>query len=229
MTQEEIKIRLDELKIPHKDSCDLRQQLKEACRTRHLKVWHDHSSIAAHGYLLVLLSVIYDPAFYYTTNEMKSLKGVDIDVPATIEKPEVHIIARSSSSTEDQLLFVETRRECLKQIKETLRTTTGVEVHDVVRFFYGDGPAAQFEAGQKQGGTYCCVGCGADSGRFTDIAYSYRAPKRSLLERQEFVLQGKAWRKGGSCTYMHYIYISHCGCTLFTFSKPLRLYTFYIF
>ena len=24
-------------------------------------------------------------------------------------------------------------------------------------FFYGDGPAAQFEAGQKQGGTYCCV------------------------------------------------------------------------
>ena len=131
---------------------------------------------------------------------MKSLKGVDIDVPATIEKPKVHIFVRSSSSTEDQLLFVETRRECLKQMKETIRTTTGVEVHDVVRFFYGDDPAAQFEAGQKQGGTYCYIGCGADSGRFTDIAYSYRAPKRSLLELQEFVLQGKAWRKGGSCT-----------------------------
>ena len=110
LTQEEIKICLNELKIPHKDSCDLRQQLKEACRTRYLKVWHDHSSIAAHGYLLVLVSVIYDPAFYYTTDEMKTLKGVDIDVPATIEKPEVHIFARSSSSTEDQLLFVETRR-----------------------------------------------------------------------------------------------------------------------
>ena len=136
-------------------------------------------------------------------DEMKTLKGVDIDVPATIEKPDVHIFARSSSSTEDQLLFVETRRECLKHMKETLRTTTGVEVHDVVRFFYGDGPAAQFEAGHKQGGTYSCVGCGADSGRFTVIAYSYRSPKRSLLERQEFVLQGKEWRKGGSCTYMY--------------------------
>ena len=36
LTQEEI-ICLDELNIPHKDSCDLSQQLKEACRTRHLK------------------------------------------------------------------------------------------------------------------------------------------------------------------------------------------------
>ena len=62
---------------------------------------------------------------------------------------------------------------------ETLKTTTGVEIRDIVRFFYGDGPAAQFEAGQKQGGSYCCVGCSAHSGRFSDRAYCYRAPKRS--------------------------------------------------
>ena len=68
-------------------------------------------------------------------------------------------------------------------------------------FFYGDGPAAQFEAGQKQGGTYCCVGCGEDSSRFSDIDWSYRAPKRNLLEQQEFVLQGKAWKKGGLCSF----------------------------
>ena len=87
-------------------------------------------------------------------------------------------------------------------MRETLKTATEVEVHNVVRFFHGDGPAAQFEAGHKQGGTYCCIGCGADSGCFADIAYSYRAPKRSLLERQEFVLQGTAWRKGGLCIYL---------------------------
>ena len=46
-----------------------------------------------------------------------------------------------------------------------LKTATGVEVHDILRFFYGNGPAAQFEAGHKQGGTYCCVGCGASSGQ----------------------------------------------------------------
>ena len=49
----------------------------------------------------------------------------------------------------------------------------------------------------KQGGTYCCVCCGAESGHFSGIAYSYRSPKPSLKERQEFVLQGKAWKKGG--------------------------------
>ena len=128
---------------------------------------------------------------------MKTLKGVDIDVPALVEKPEVHIIAHSSSSTEEQQLFVKTCRECLEQMTKTLKASTGVEIHDVVQFFYGDGPAAQFEAGQKQGGTYCCVGCGADSSRFADIAYSYRAPKRTLQERQQFVLEGNAWKKGG--------------------------------
>ena len=197
MPEEEIKRYLNDLCIPYNTSDDIRKKLKEACRTRHLKIWHDHSTIAAHGYLLILISAIFDPAFYYTKDEMKTLKGVDIDVPALVEKPEVHIIARSSSSTEEQQLFVKTRRECLEQITKTLKTSTGVEIHDVVRFFYGDGPATQFEAGQKQGGTYCCVGCGADSSRFADIAYSCRAPKHTLQERQQFVLEGNAWKKGG--------------------------------
>ena len=56
-------------------TADKIQQLKKMCRTRHIKLWHDHSSIAAHGYLLVLVSIIYDPAFFYTTEEMKRLKG----------------------------------------------------------------------------------------------------------------------------------------------------------
>ena len=63
---------------------------------------------------------------------MKTLKG-NIDVPAVVAKPEVYIISHSSSSTEDQQLFVETRRECLKQTREIISTTTQVEVHDVLR------------------------------------------------------------------------------------------------
>ena len=39
-------------------------ELKRICRMRYIKMWHDHSSIAAHGYLLVLVSVLYDPAFF---------------------------------------------------------------------------------------------------------------------------------------------------------------------
>lgn len=194
---EDIVHHLNELKIPFNSSDDMRQKLKDACRTRYMKIWHDHSSIASHGYLLVLVSFIYDPAFYYTSEEMKALKGIDIDVPTTVEKPETHIIGRSSSSTQDQLMFIGIRKECLQQMRNTLKTMAGVEIRDIIRFFYGDGPAAQFEAGHKQGGAFCCVGCGAHSGRFADIAYCYRAPKQSLQERQQFVLQGNAWRKGG--------------------------------
>ena len=90
---------------------------------------------------------------------MKDLKGIDIDVPANIEKPEILIIGRSSSSTQDQLLFIDIRRECLQHMRNTLTTTAGVEVRDIIQFFYGDVSAAH-----KQGGSYCCVGCGAHSG-----------------------------------------------------------------
>ena len=113
---------------------------KKVCRTRHIKIWHDHSQIAAHGYLLVLASVLYDPAFFYTSKEMKELKNVIIDVPAILDDAEVHILGRSSSTTEDQLpaedqLFVETRRDCLKEIGERVCTNSGIEVIDNVRFF----------------------------------------------------------------------------------------------
>ena len=83
---------------------------------------------------------------------------------------------------------------------QKLHTRMGIPVSDVVRFFYGDGPTVQFEAGHKQGGTYCCI---AQSGRFADIAYCYRAPKPTLKERQDFVLQGKAWKRGGKQCNTH--------------------------
>ena len=67
-------------------------------------------------------------------------------------------------------MFIEMRCECLQEISQNVCMSNGVNVVDTVRFYYGNGPAAQFEAGHKQGGTYCCVSCGADSGRFSDIA-----------------------------------------------------------
>lgn len=77
----------------------LQQKLKDAYRTRYIKVWHDHSSISAHGHILVLISVMYDPAFFHTPEEMKATKGVDIDVPAILETPEIHIRQRHQRRT----------------------------------------------------------------------------------------------------------------------------------
>ena len=51
---------LQKMNIPFSTSDDLLSKLKHASRTRYLKIWHDHSSIANHGYLLVLVSFIYD-------------------------------------------------------------------------------------------------------------------------------------------------------------------------
>ena len=156
-------------------------------------MWHDHSEIAGHSHLLVLVAAVYDPAFYYTTEEMQS-KGVNIDVPTVVEDPQIHILGHSTSSLSDQAQFIESRRECLLDLSQELTTKAGIAVNDVLRFFHGDGPALQFEAGNKFGGYYSCVGCEAHSSRFEDLAYCFHAHRLTLSERQEFILKGEAWK-----------------------------------
>ena len=65
-------------------------------KSRYLKVWHDHSSIAGHGYFLVLVSVLYDTSLFLTQKEANLKLGKDIDVYSTVEAPEIHILGRSS-------------------------------------------------------------------------------------------------------------------------------------
>ena len=197
LSAEEIKTRLKELH--HTFSADnsteeLREELKVISRQRHFKMWHDHSIVSGHGHFLVLVASIFDPAFYYTIDEVQTLYEADIDVPSVVENPEVHILARSRSTAGDQAMFNETRRECLLELSKELTTETGVPGKDCLRFFHADGPAAQFVAGNKQGGHFCCVQCGATSDRFDDICYCYHSPTRTLAERQEFVLQGTVWK-----------------------------------
>ena len=49
-----------------------REQLMKFERTGHLMVWGDGSTILNHGHLLCLIKCVYDPAFYYTSTEMKA-------------------------------------------------------------------------------------------------------------------------------------------------------------
>lgn len=81
----------------------------------------------------------------------------------------------------------------MASLAEGLLTKTGILVHDIMRFFHGDGPAMQFEAGNKIGGYYC-VGCDAHSSRFDDLPYCFHPRHLTLSERQEFILQGEAWK-----------------------------------
>ena len=164
--------------------------------TRYLKIWHNHSSIGGHGHFLVLVSVIYDSSFYLTQTEVDLKFGKDkIDLQSSVETPELHILGRSSSSIEDQAMFSSCRNDCLSMISTPLSLNNGVQVLDKLRFFHGDGPAQQFEAGNSIGGNFSCVSCGVKSERISDIAYSYRCPLLNLQQRQDFLLQGVAWKK----------------------------------
>ena len=63
---------------------------------------------------------------------------------------------------------------------------------DIVRFFHGDGPQQQFEAGEQKGGNAGCASCSGDARMYKDLAVSFSRPHLTLSERLKNVLQGPA-------------------------------------
>ena len=125
----------------------MRKKLKKMERTRHLQIWHDHSTLANHGHILFMVSCLYDPAIHLTNEEYRLKTGEEIDVQSQVERPEIYIVGRCSSSDAEQLAYVESRLCCLQHLQRDL--TLGeegctVQIKDVMRFFHGDSPAQQF-------------------------------------------------------------------------------------
>lgn len=121
--------------------------------TRHLKIWHDHSDILNHTYISILVSTLYDTASFITDEEYRAKypERPPADVQAMVEKPFLHVLGQSSSSDVDQLSYISVRVEELQNLK-----AQSGEVRYVMRFFSGDGPARQFEAGHQRGGNFAC-------------------------------------------------------------------------
>ena len=177
LTEEEIKSTLQQLNEgygPTSTLEELRLKLTAISRRRHFKVWHDHSDVSGHSHFLVLISAVYDPAFYLTSKELEN-RGIFIDVQTFVEAPEVHILGRSTSSLQDQMMFSECRKQCISELDKKLTTKAGTPITDVLRYFHGDGPAHKFEAGNKIGGNYPCVGCQAKSSCFDDFTHCFCA------------------------------------------------------
>ena len=68
----EIQARMQEPGEPHtpeEATETLCVKLKSLNRQCFFKVWHDHLTIGGHSHLMILISPIYDPAFYYTPEE----------------------------------------------------------------------------------------------------------------------------------------------------------------
>ncbi len=181
-------------------SMEKKELLMKFERTRHLMVWGDNSTILNHSHIMYIIKCLYDPAFFYTPEEMKTRGYGEVDVPSLVERPHLYILGRCGSKEAEQLAYVETRQECLDGLPHQVETSEGVKVSDVMRFFHGDGPEQQFESGEQKGGNAGCAACSGDSRRYRDLTYSFRCPHLSLADRQRIVLAGpagKAKRNGG--------------------------------
>ena len=99
----------------------MQNRLKDIERKRHIKIWHDLSTIANHGHLVFMASSLYDPAIHYTNAEYQNVKGCKkVDVQRKVKSPEVYIVARSGSSDVEQLTYIDTRLECLEDLSVKL-------------------------------------------------------------------------------------------------------------
>ena len=67
----------------------LKAKLKKISHTRHLKIWHDFSTVANHGHLIFMIACFYDPALFYTNDEYERKTKRKVDIQTIIESPEV--------------------------------------------------------------------------------------------------------------------------------------------
>ena len=196
MSVDDIKSRLRELGELKIDG--LREELLKVLKlhecTRHLMIWSDHSSIMNHGHLLLTVNTIYDPAFYYTSEELHGK-----NVQELVEKPHIYIMARCRDTIEDQLLYSETRLEDINELGNQLLSSQKVSIRDICRFFHGDHPSQEVESGEQIGGGFGCCGCTGASASYIDHVGSLRAPHITLEERRRKVLEGPAGKERRNC------------------------------
>ena len=108
---------------------------------------------------------------------MKPMTGRKVNIQSLVESPSLYIVARSSSSDADQLCYVDTRLECLEELSsEVITTASGEPLIDKMRFFDGNSPSHQYEAGQQKGGNYYCAVCGANAHHVYELDYVFRCP-----------------------------------------------------
>ena len=199
MTDAEVRGRLMQLgedpNTGEESEIETKERLKAMERKRHLMIWGDNSTLLNHGHLLLTVNSVYDEALYYTNEEMKAKGKGNIDVQSAVEKPHVYILGRCGSSEVEQLAYINTRRACLLSLDTKITTSNGVEITDVVRFFHGDGPQQEFEAGEQKGGNAGCVSCSGDARKYKDLAVSLSRPHLTLSDRLKIVLQGPAGKK----------------------------------
>lgn len=70
--------------------------------------------------MLFLVREVFDPAVHLTNQEQKEKEGgKGVDVQSVIEAPHLYMLGAAGAKDSDQLAFIPTRRECLKELNFT--------------------------------------------------------------------------------------------------------------
>ena len=93
------------------------------------------------------------------------------NIQGTIEEPEIHVIALSSSSPEDQAALISDRKECLKELTLKLTTQDGIEIKDYSSFS-GTSQQPSLSVVHNKEGYYKCGSCGCHANLMDDLGYS---------------------------------------------------------
>ena len=171
------------------DEEEAREKLKSLQRTWKLKMWHDHSDILNHSYVMFMLSIMYNPANFLTDEEYVKGSTSPAPIQSLVEKPQLYLLGQSPSTDTDQVLYTSMRLEDLEALDHPIVKCNGVDITATLRVFSGDGPARQFESGQQRGGNYSCV-CGAHVDMHQNLEFCWRLPTLSLEDRRKLFTAG---------------------------------------
>ena len=141
---------------------DNRKLLQTLETTRNFQLWHDASVIANHGHIVMTVNELYDEAIFYNSEEYYEISNEKLNIQSIIEEPYLYIIGRCRANDE-QIMYVETRLECLRMLDKRIDLTNWAIISDKMCMFHGDGPASQFEIGNSKGGDYFCCCCDVPS------------------------------------------------------------------
>ena len=197
---------IDELKrINEYDQLCSNDELKTKLkihRRRFLQFWQDGATISNHGHILIMVNTVYDKAIYMTNEEYILKYGYHKDVQAEVEKQEIYIFARCPSN-DQQMLYTHTRNKDHKMTRYPTKILGGIYIHDVIRFFHGDGPASQLESDQQKGGDFPCWRCPVDIHKAYDVPYIYYQPIMGIKDRINKVLQTNNSKMKAKSKHVH--------------------------
>ena len=200
LSQEEVKGRLAFLNEANtsEEPDKLLTQLKKVERTQHWLLWHNHAGIGSTEIMLFLVHKMYDTNIHLTSEEYlaKNTNDKKIDVQAEIEQPHLYMIGMCGSSDADQVLFIPTRRECLRDLSKEVQIQD-VKIKDTMIFVNGDNPSIEFKDETWKGGHRGCVGCDGDMHSSFNLESMSHRKYKTLKEKQNLVLTGPEGKKGG--------------------------------